>query len=382
MSRSKILIAGGGTGGHVFPAIAVGDALQALADVDIVFCGTVRGIEARIVPARGWPLEQLHVEPMKGRRGAQRVRAVIVAGSATARAFGLLSRLPPHAVLSVGGYASGPVTLAAALRRIPVAVLEPNRIIGLANLLISPFAKRAYVAWDEAAIRFRRTARRAYGVPLRRGFAPCPYTARGTARVLVMGGSQGSAALNERMPGAIARLAGSIRELEVVHQAGHDRDAAVRSAYERQGVQRVVVVPFLDDVAAAIADADVVVARAGAVTIAEIAAIGRAAILVPYPHAADDHQGHNADALALAGAAICVRQKAADPARLATEIERLLHDDAVRASIADAARSRGKPTAAIDIATDLLDMAGVDERKHRVDGDLGYPHAPLDRQVG
>jgi UDP-N-acetylglucosamine--N-acetylmuramyl-(pentapeptide) pyrophosphoryl-undecaprenol N-acetylglucosamine transferase len=357
VSLPKILIAGGGTGGHVFPAIAVAEAMRALAEVDLVFCGTARGAEARIVPAHGWPLELLEVEPMKGRGAGRAVRAAAVAARATVRALALVRRLGPATVLSVGGYAAGPVTLAAALRGVSVAVLEPNRVVGLTNRLLAPFAKRAYVAWDEAATRFRSSARRTYGVPLRRGFAPSPYAPRGTARVLVMGGSQGAAALNERMPEAIARLAGLFRGLAVVHQTGHDRDEAVRAAYARERVECVVVAPFLDDVAGAIAEADLVVARAGAGTIAEITAIGRAAILVPLPHAADDHQGQNAEALARAGAAVVVRQEAADAVRLANEIERMLADDSVRSSMAGAALARGRPSAACDVAADLLALA-------------------------
>jgi UDP-N-acetylglucosamine--N-acetylmuramyl-(pentapeptide) pyrophosphoryl-undecaprenol N-acetylglucosamine transferase len=358
-----VLIAGGGTGGHVFPAVAVADALHAIADVDVVFCGTSRGVEARVVPARGWRLELLDVVPMKGGGILRAVRGALVAARATARAVALVRRLAPRAVLGVGGYAAGPVTLAAVLLRVPVAVLEPNSVVGLANRIVGPFAKRAYVAWDEGAARFPVAARRLYGVPLREGFAPRPTSARATtaARVLVMGGSQGAAPLNERMPAAIGRLA-RVRELEVTHQAGRDRDEAVRAAYAREKVERVSVVPFVEDVAGAIADADLVVARAGAATLAEVTAIGRAAIFVPFPHAADDHQARNAEALARAGAAVCVRQEAATPVRLAGEMDRLLSDAPARAAMADASRAFGRPNAAQDIAADLLDLAGIAPR--------------------
>jgi UDP-N-acetylglucosamine--N-acetylmuramyl-(pentapeptide) pyrophosphoryl-undecaprenol N-acetylglucosamine transferase len=381
LSRPKILIAGGGTGGHVFPAIAVAEALQMLADVDVVFCGTARGVEARAVPARGWPLELLDVQPIKGGGPVRAARAIATAALATVHALVLVRRLRPRAVLSVGGYASGPVSLAAALRGIPIAVLEPNRIVGLANRLLSPFARRAYLAWDEAAACFRQSARRRYGVPLRLGFSPSPYVAKGTARVLVMGGSQGAAPLNERMPEAIARLRFSIPGLAVVHQAGRGREEAVRAAYARAAVEQVVVVAFLDDVAAAIADADLVVARAGAGTIAEITAIGRAAVLVPFPHSADDHQARNAEALARAGAAVCVPQALADAPRLATEIERLLRSHTVRALLADAARAEGKPGAARDVAADLLALAGMVERPHESNGAPVHPGVPLDNEV-
>ncbi len=362
MSRPCVLFAGGGTGGHVFPAVAVAEALQSMADVDVAFCGTARGVEVRVVPARGWRLELLDVLPITGGGPVRAIRGAFVAARATASALLLVRRLRPAVVLSVGGYASGPVTLAAALQGVPVAVLEPNRVVGLANRLLAPFARRAYVAWEEAGAPFRAGARRVYGVPLRAGFAPKPYAPRaGIARVLVVGGSQGAAALNERVPPAVARLT-SVAGLEVVHQSGRDRDAEVRAAYAKEGVTRATVTPFLDDVARAVADADVVVARAGASTLGELTAVGRPAILVPYPHAAADHQGQNAEALARAGGAICIRQSDATPDRLASEIEKLLRDDVARVRMADASRARGRPGAAADVAYDLLDLAGIARR--------------------
>jgi UDP-N-acetylglucosamine--N-acetylmuramyl-(pentapeptide) pyrophosphoryl-undecaprenol N-acetylglucosamine transferase len=337
--------------------VAVAEALQAKADVDLVFCGTARGVEARVVPARGWKLELLEVEPMKGGGPARAVRGAVVAALATRRALGIVRAYRPSAVLSVGGYASGPVTLAAALLGVPVTVMEPNSVVGLANRLVAPLAKRAYLAWHEAEGAFRVEARRLYGVPLRPGFGPRTYVPRATRRVLVLGGSQGAQALNERMPAAVARL-GGVAGLEVLHQAGPDRDDAVRAAYG-SGASRVTVVSFVDEVAREIAGADLVVARAGASTLAEITAIGRPAVLVPFPHAADDHQARNAEVLARAGAAVCVRQEAADPVRLAAEMERLLLDDAARAAMADASRKCGRPAAAADIAADLLELAGI-----------------------
>jgi UDP-N-acetylglucosamine--N-acetylmuramyl-(pentapeptide) pyrophosphoryl-undecaprenol N-acetylglucosamine transferase len=356
----------------VFPAIALADALHALADVNVVFCGTARGVEARVVPARGWPLELLDVQPMKGGGPARAIRGALVAARATAHAVGLVRRLRPRVVVSVGGYAAGPVTLAAGLLRVPVAVLEPNNVVGLANRLVAPFAARAYVAWEETAARFRPSARRVAGVPLRPGFSAEPYAPRGSARLLIMGGSQGAAALNERMPPAVARLM-HLKNLHVVHQTGRDRDADVRRAYAREGVTSVDVVSFVDDVARAIADADLVVSRAGASTVAELTAVGRAAILVPFPHAADDHQGKNAEALARAGGAVVLRQPEADANRLAAAIDRLLRDDPARVAMAAASRSRGRPHAAKAIAEDVLDLAHIDRRAGTTNGTRRRP---------
>ncbi len=345
----------------MFPAVAVAEALQGLADVDVVFCGTDRGIEARVVPARGFTLELLDVVPIRGGGPLSAVRGLGVAARATLRAFETVRRVQPRAALSVGGYASGPVTLAAAALGVPIAVLEPNSTAGLANRIVGRLACRAYVAWDDVAGSFRSDALRRFGVPLRAGFAPTPYHPGEPPRVLVMGGSQGAAALNERLPSALALLAARGRAPRVLHQAGRDRDADVRAAYARERLDAEVV-PFIDDVAAAIAAADVVVARAGAVTIAEITAIGRAAVLVPFPHAADDHQMKNALALARTGAAACVAQKAADPVRLAGEIERLLGDESARRAMADASRAHGRPSAGRDVAADFLALSGVPVR--------------------
>ena len=362
-SGKTILIAGGGTGGHVFPGLAVAHALRELADVEVVFAGSPRGLETRIVPQHGYALELLDVEPMKGGGPARAIRGALVAAKAMRHATGIVGRLRPSAVLSVGGYAAGPAALAGVRARVPLAILEPNSTLGLANRLLAPFAKRAYVAWAETAKHFRGDKARLYGVPLRPGFEPRAYAPKhGVRRVLVLGGSQGAAALNERVPAAIARASAVVGDIHVLHQTGPDREAAVREAYDRARITTATVVSFLDDVAEQMASADVVVARAGAVTVAEIASIGRASILVPFPHAADDHQAKNAMALAELGGAICIRQEAADDVRLATELTLLFEDDERRARMAHAAREHGHPHAAADIARDLLALAGIKPR--------------------
>jgi UDP-N-acetylglucosamine--N-acetylmuramyl-(pentapeptide) pyrophosphoryl-undecaprenol N-acetylglucosamine transferase len=368
---TTILIAGGGTGGHVFPGLAVADALRAVADVDVVFCGTPRGLEARVIEPRGYRLEVLDVVPMKGGGASRAAKGAAIAARETARALALVGRIAPAAVLSMGGYAAGPVALAAALRRVPLAVLEPNSAIGFANKVLSRLCARAYVAWPEVAAQFRPGVARVFGVPLRAGFAPSPYVPRATKRVLVLGGSQGAAPLNERVPATIARLLVEVPDVEVLHQAGRDRDAAVRARYEALGITRAHVVPFVEDVGEEIARADLVLARSGAVTVAELAAIGRAAVLVPFPQAADDHQYKNAASLAAAGGAVCIRQEAADDVRLARELAALLCDDASRARMAAASRAHGRPGASLDVARDLLGLAGLDARATFAPGDGG-----------
>jgi UDP-N-acetylglucosamine--N-acetylmuramyl-(pentapeptide) pyrophosphoryl-undecaprenol N-acetylglucosamine transferase len=344
----------------VFPGLAVAHALRELASVDVVFAGSPRGLETKIIPQHGYDLELLDVEPMKGGGPARAVRGALVAAKAMRHATGIVGRLRPAAVLSVGGYAAGPAALACVRARVPLAILEPNSVLGFANRLLAPFAKRAYVAWGETARVFRGDKARLYGVPLRPGFEPRAYAPKpGVRRVLVLGGSQGAVALNERVPMAIARTAQAVGDVHVVHQTGREREDAVRAAYDKAGVKTATVVPFLDDVAEQIAQADVIVARAGAVTVAEIASIGRPSLLVPFPHAADDHQAKNAIALAELGGAIAVRQEAADELRLATELTLLFQDDERRARMATAARDHGHPHAAKDIARDLLELARI-----------------------
>lgn len=361
MSAARtILVAGGGTGGHVYPGVAVATMLRKLADVRVVFIGTTKGVEARVVPSHGFELEFLEVEPMKGGGASRAVRGALVAAKAMRAASSLVKQLRPAAILSVGGYAAGPASLAAVGQGVPLCVLEPNSTLGLANRLLAPFAKRGYVAWPETARHFRAGRARVFGVPLRASFAPKPYAPTpNRRRVLVLGGSQGAQALNERLPAAIAKVIAAIGPVDVVHQCGEGREEATRERYERASVSSASVVPFLDDVATKIQDADVVIARSGASSVAELSAIGRASILVPFPFAADDHQAKNALSLEREGGCVCLRQEIADEARLASELTSLLEDAAARVRMAAAARAHGRPEATRDIAQDLLSMANI-----------------------
>ncbi len=358
---ARIVIAGGGTGGHVFPGLAIAAQLQKLADVEVTFVGSPRGLEKDLVPARGYALELLDVEPIKGGGMRRAIRGALVAARATWRARALVHRLKPAVVLSVGGYAAGPMALASAASGVPLAIMEPNGVLGLANRILSPVAKRAYVAWPDV---MRSKIVRPLGVPLRDGFEASPYRAGSSARVLVMGGSQGARAINDVMPEAIAEVKKRVPHVEVLHQSGRGQDEALRSAYETHGV-RADVRAFLDDVPGELARADVVVARSGAGSVAEVAAVGRAAIFVPFPFAADDHQRANAESLSRSGAAICIMQREATSERLASDIASLLEDTARREAMANAARRMGRPHAARDIAEDLLHLARIPMRVSR-----------------
>jgi UDP-N-acetylglucosamine--N-acetylmuramyl-(pentapeptide) pyrophosphoryl-undecaprenol N-acetylglucosamine transferase len=390
-----VLFAGGGTGGHVFPLVALAEAFERLApDVAFAFVGTERGLEARVIPSRGWTLETLPVEPMKGRSILGALRGGAIAATATVRAASLVRRLRPSIIVSIGGYAAGPVTLAAATLGVPVALLEPNRIAGLTQRLSSPLAKRVYVGFVEAGESLGEKAR-AFGVPMRSGFSPVePRKNQGELHILVMGGSQGAQHLNETMPLAIARLGRDVEKMKVIHQAGRDRSREVKEKYARawdaeaaRGVDRAdedamerarrkgaksppaEIVEFMDDVQARLAWADVVVSRSGAMTCAELCAVGRPAIFVPYPFAADDHQAKNAEALAKAGAAIAMRQESASPEAIANALGELARDEAKRIAMADAARARGIPDAAEIITRDLLDLMGLAPKKRNGDSE-------------
>jgi UDP-N-acetylglucosamine--N-acetylmuramyl-(pentapeptide) pyrophosphoryl-undecaprenol N-acetylglucosamine transferase len=354
----SILFAGGGTGGHVFPMIAVADAVTALAPaVRIVFVGTSRGIETKVVPERGYELEVVDARPIRGGGVAGALMGVVHAARSIPDARSFVRRLAPRAVFSIGGYAAGSVCVAARTLRIPLALMEPNSAIGLANRLVAPMVQRAYTAFPESEEHFSRSVVRRTGVPIRAGFSPRPFDPGPHFRILVLGGSQGAESLNDSVPRALALLEGAPT---VVHQSGAGRDGAVRSLYAELGLaSRATVEPFIDDMASALAAADFVIGRAGASAVAEMCAVGRPGLLIPYPFAGD-HQRFNAESLARAGASVCVLQKDATVDRLATEISALIDDRASLGIMAEKARLLGRPDAAHVIAKDLLDLAGID----------------------
>lgn len=361
----RLIVAGGGTGGHLFPGIAVVEELRRRQpEVEVTFVGTEKGIEARVLPERGERLELLEVAPLKGRTVAELTRSLMMLPGAFGRASGLISELKPDLVLGVGGYASGPMLLAAAARGVPTAILEQNAHVGLTNRVLAPITGRAYVAFDEARTQIGRRAK-LLGNPVRRTFVdaaraaladPDGFEAR-SRKIFVLGGSQGAKVLNETVPAALAQLGLAERGLEVVHQTGAAMRDEVEARYRELGVPAQVV-SFVDDMAKAYASAALVIARAGATTLAEVCAIGRPAILVPYPFAADDHQARNAEALQTAGAAVAIRESALSVDGLVREATRLLDDEAARKTMAEAARQHGKPEAAAAIVDDLFGWLG------------------------
>ncbi len=363
---TTIFLAGGGTGGHVFPMLAVGDAITSSdPSCRVVYVGTARGLEARVVPEQGKKLELLDILPLRGGGLSGFTRGVKNAAEAIPEARDLVRKYDPSAVLSVGGYASGPVCLAARTLGVAVGILEPNSVMGLSNRLLSPFAVRAYTAFPEVDRYFRPSIVRRFGVPLRRAFTPASYESHSDKlSLLVLGGSQGAKALNDTLPRALVRVKNRVPGLSVIHQTGPDREVETRALYDSLGLSGMTsVVPFIDDMARSLMAADIIVARAGASTLAELCAVGRPSILIPYPFAADDHQFHNASSLERRGAAVTLRQDDATVERVASEIERLVLSADRRAAMASAAAGIGAPDAAKRIATDLLELAYVREKR-------------------
>ncbi len=355
-----VLIAGGGTGGHVFPMLAVGDAVRAIAsDAEVFYVGTARGIEARVMPERGEDLELLDVAPLRGGGVRGFLKGALRAVQTLPAARRLVARRKPDVVLSVGGYAGGPVALAARAMGVPLAILEPNGVLGRSNKLLVPVIDRAYTGFGDLDRKLRRGVARAFGVPLRRAFARSPYVPDATRfRVLVVGGSLGAVALNEAVPEAFHAVREKLPFAEIVHQTGRGRSEAVRERYASLGIEGAArVSDFIDDVARELAQADVVIQRAGASSLAELCAVGRPSILVPFPFAADQHQLANARGLEALGAAVALPQGEATSARLAAELLGLALDPDRRSRMAERAASEGRPDAARDIALDLLELS-------------------------
>jgi UDP-N-acetylglucosamine--N-acetylmuramyl-(pentapeptide) pyrophosphoryl-undecaprenol N-acetylglucosamine transferase len=332
-------------------------------DAQIAFAGTARGIEARVVPREGFALDLIRSGGLKGKSIADRARGAWLLPLGMADAWRLVSARRPHLVIGVGGYSSGPVVLIAALRGIPTMLLEQNAVPGLTNRMLARFVRAAAVTFESTQAFFGSKAF-VSGNPVRPEFvgAAGPGKEAGIdegsdhrARLLVFGGSQGAHAINMAMVEAAAELAAGGSHLRLTHQTGERDVEMVRAAYRQAGLEADVE-PFLYDMGRQLGQADVVVCRAGATTLAEITAAGKAAILVPLPTATDDHQRKNAEALANAGAAEVLLQTELTGHALAQRILALTNDRDRRARIAAAARSLARPDAAKVIVDRALEL--------------------------
>jgi UDP-N-acetylglucosamine--N-acetylmuramyl-(pentapeptide) pyrophosphoryl-undecaprenol N-acetylglucosamine transferase len=358
----RLVIAGGGTGGHLYPGIAVArEWLSRAPDTSISFAGTARGIEARVVPREGFALDLIRSGGLKGKSLVDRARGASLVPLGLADAWRIISARNPDLVIGVGGYSSGPVVLVAALRSVPTMLLEQNAVPGLTNRLLARFVRAAAVTF-ESTRQFFGSKAFVSGNPVRPEFlangtqkeqAPDDRTA--VIRVLVFGGSQGAHAINLAMVEAAPQLASG--RVRLVHQTGERDLEMVRAGYARAGLEADVE-PFLYDMGLQLARADLIVCRAGATTLAEITAGGKAAILIPLPTATDDHQRKNAEALAAAGGAEVLLQPSASGAVLAQRILALAGDRDRRRRIADAARALARPDAAKVIVDRALELIG------------------------
>ena len=356
-----MLIAGGGTGGHLYPGIAVARALLArVPDAQVTFVGTAAGIESRVVPREGFTLDVIRSAGLKGKSLPALARGLALLPASALDAWRVLSRRRPSVVIGVGGYSSGPVVALAALRRIPTLLMEQNAVPGLTNRLLASLVSAAAVTYEQSLAIFGGKAFVA-GNPVRpeffRGEAYGEHSSPpGAARVLVFGGSQGAHAINVAMVEAASRLAAAAPAVAITHQSGERDLEMVRDGYRRAGLEARVE-PFLFAMDREMKSADLVVCRSGATTLAELTASARPSILIPFPGATDDHQRKNADALARVGAAQIIDQRDLTGDRLATAILTLAANDVERRRMSAAAAQLARPDAAAVIVTRILELA-------------------------
>ena len=345
----RAILAGGGTGGHVIPALAIAQALKEQFAADVLFIGTARGIENRLVPAAGFPLKLVQVGALKNVSLATRLKTAFDLPRAIWDSRRIIAEYRPDVMIGVGGYASGPAMLAASLSSVPTLAFEPNVVPGFANRLIAPMVSMAAVHFAETGEYFRRF--QVTGVPVRKAFFEIARERRGDPRptLLVFGGSQGAHAINQAMIGSLAVLRSEAPEIHIIHQTGERDYNDAQAAYLEEGGSAEVY-PFIDDMPGMFARADLLLCRSGASTVAEVMAAGKPAIFVPFPRAADDHQKRNAEALQRAGAALMLEEATLSTERLVNTTSSLLKDRARLEKMGAAARSLAHPNAAQEIA--------------------------------
>ncbi len=354
--RLRVLIAGGGTGGHVVPALAIARELRDKHGAEVRFVGTARGLETRLVPEAGFPLELVRSGQWKNVSLATRARTAFDLPLGVLSCLGVIRSFQPHVVIGVGGYASGPGMLAAVLKRVPTLAYEPNAVPGMTNRRLGRWVSAAAVNFPQTAQYFRNA--QVAGVPVRREiFAVLPRPAGAPPHLLVTAGSNGALVFNDTMPKIVAELLVSVPGLTITHQSGPRNLDTTRAAYAVTGADplRWRVEAFLADMPTEYAAADLVLARSGS-TIAELCAAGRPSVLVPLATAADDHQRKNAEVLVKAGAALMLLQKEVTPASLLNALQSLLNDRAGRSEMAARARSLAREGALEKIAGMVLSL--------------------------
>ncbi|AKU91863.1 undecaprenyldiphospho-muramoylpentapeptide beta-N-acetylglucosaminyltransferase [Vulgatibacter incomptus] len=349
----KVVIAGGGTGGHLFPGIALAEEVVTRhPSNDVLFVGTARGIEARVVPQSGFKLELIDVTGVKGRGLKGLIGGLLRLPAAVLRCMTILREYQADVVVGVGGYASFPMVFAGFLRGMPTAIQEQNALPGLTNRLLGKIARTVFISFDEAARFFPKDKVHNVGNPIRKALMENflrPQEPHERFRILIFGGSQGAHAINVAAIDAARKLAPMRDKLEILHQTGAADREFTRKGYADAGV-RAEVVEFIDDMSRAYATSNLVICRSGATTLSELTVCKKAAILVPFPYAADNHQEVNARSLVEKGAAVMIRQPELDGERLASEISSLMEDPSRLKKMERAAGLLGRPEAAKEIA--------------------------------
>lgn len=353
------MIAGGGTGGHLFPGIALADELSTRHHKnEVIFVGTERGLEAKVVPAAGYKLETIKVAGLKGMGVVKLMKSLFMLPLSFISAWFLLRRYKPDVVVGVGGYSSGPVVLAAWMQGVPTAVQEQNALPGLTNKILGKFVRVVFVSFDEAKPFFPARKVQLVGNPVRRALLDNYLRnklAHDKFELLVFGGSLGAKGINSRMIDALSKLEDIKGELHIIHQTGKNDLEAVKQGYAAKGFDAEVV-EFIDDMSKAYAKSDLVICRAGATTVAELTVCKKAAILIPFPYATDNHQEINAKALVDSGAAIMFRESELTGDKLAEKIRELKSDPAKLEQMEKKAGLLGRPEAAKELADVCVQM--------------------------
>ncbi|HEX3695642.1 MAG TPA: undecaprenyldiphospho-muramoylpentapeptide beta-N-acetylglucosaminyltransferase [Polyangia bacterium] len=356
----RVLIAGGGTGGHLYPGIALAEEIKSRPGGEVLFVGAQRGLEAKVIPAEGYPLELLEVSGIKrtGMRGL--VKGLVKLPRALALSRDILKRNDPSVVVGVGGYASGPMVLMASLMGFPTAIQEQNSHPGFTNKVLRRFVDRVFIAFDDARKQLGKKKTTLTGNPVRRKFidgAQRPHAAA-AGRLVVVGGSQGARAINDLVAGMTPLLMERGELPPVLHQSGQSDYDRVRRRYDVLRVgERVELRPYIEDMYEALSTAALVISRAGALTLAELAIVGCPAILIPLPTASDDHQTSNARSFERAGAAVLMPQRETVSDDLADLVAELMADVPRRQKMSAAMRELGRPQAAREIVDQLTELA-------------------------
>jgi UDP-N-acetylglucosamine--N-acetylmuramyl-(pentapeptide) pyrophosphoryl-undecaprenol N-acetylglucosamine transferase len=361
----RIVIAGGGTGGHLFPGIAIAEEFLRQNEKSLViFIGTKKGIEHRLLGRLGYELKEIDVEGLKGRGLKALIKGIYAIPRSMWQSRKILADFQPDVVIGVGGYASGPALIAAWLMKIPTAIAEQNALAGNTNLILGKFVDKVFLTYEQSKNPFAAKKVQVTGNPVRRAFAsrlPQAGSVRQSRQILIFGGSQGAAAINKTVVEMLPFLDKMNDSLRIVHQTGECDLEMVKKAYERSGIEAEVCA-FIVDMASAYTASDLIICRAGATSLAEITAAGKASILIPFPYAANDHQTLNARAMADEGAAVMISERELTAQRLFDLVGKLLTDKQKLSDMERQSKNMGRLDAAASIVDACVQLAA--KKKH------------------